>query len=83
MEQRPGRYEGDWLWKSLWIWSTYSDLSRVWKYFFYFEAHSFYLLVGLIVVLGIAFLVSYAISYRFTKPVTRMIQSIQAFGKPI
>ena len=26
----------------LWIWSTYSDLSRVWEYFFYFEAHSFY-----------------------------------------
>lgn len=41
----------------------------------------FIVLVGLIVVLGIAFLVSYAISYRFTKPVTRMIQSIQAFGK--
>jgi len=40
----------------------------------------FIVLVGLIVVLG--FLVSYAISYRFTKPVTRMIQSIQAFGKP-
>ena len=39
-------------------------------------------LVGFVVVLGIAFLVSYAISYRFTKPVTRMIQSIQAFGKP-
>lgn len=42
----------------------------------------FIVLVGLIVALGIAFLVSYAISYRFTKPVTRMIQSIQAFGKP-
>ena len=42
----------------------------------------FIVLAGLIVVLGIAFLVSYAISYRFTKPVTRMIQSIQAFGKP-
>lgn len=42
----------------------------------------FIVLVGLIVVLGIVFLVSYAISYRFTKPVTRMIQSIQAFGKP-
>lgn len=42
----------------------------------------FVVLVGLIVVLGIAFLVAYAISYRFTKPVTRMIQSIQAFGKP-
>ena len=42
----------------------------------------FTVLVGLIVVLGIAFLVAYAISYRFTKPVTRMIQSIQAFGKP-
>lgn len=42
----------------------------------------FIVLVGLIVVLGIAFLVSYAISYRFTKPVTRMIQGIQAFGKP-
>ena len=42
----------------------------------------FIVLVGLIVVLGFAFLVAYAISYRFTKPVTRMIQSIQAFGKP-
>lgn len=42
----------------------------------------FIVLAGLVVVLGIAFLVSYAISYRFTKPVTRMIQSIQAFGKP-
>ena len=42
----------------------------------------FIVIVGLIVVLGIAFLVAYAISYRFTKPVTRMIQSIQAFGKP-
>ena len=42
----------------------------------------FIVLVGLIEVLGIAFLVAYAISYRFTKPVTRMIQSIQAFGKP-
>lgn len=42
----------------------------------------FIVFVGLIVVLGIAFLVAYAISYRFTKPVTRMIQSIQAFGKP-
>ena len=42
----------------------------------------FIVLVGFIVVLGIAFLVAYAISYRFTKPVTRMIQSIQAFGKP-
>ena len=39
-------------------------------------------LVGLIVVTAIAFLVSYVTSYRFTKPVTRMIQSIQAFGKP-
>lgn len=42
----------------------------------------FIVLVGFVVVLGIAFLVSYAISYSFTKPVTRMIQSIQAFGKP-
>ncbi|WP_195478485.1 histidine kinase [Ruminococcus sp. D55t1_190419_H1] len=42
----------------------------------------FIVLVGFVVVLGIAFLISYAISYRFTKPVTRMIQSIQAFGKP-
>ena len=42
----------------------------------------FIVLVGFVVVLGIAFLVSYAISYRFTKPVTRMIQSLQAFGKP-
>ena len=42
----------------------------------------FIVLAGLVVVLGIAFLVSYATSYRFTKPITRMIQSIQAFGKP-
>ncbi len=42
----------------------------------------FIVLAGLLVVLGIAFLVSYATSYRFTKPITRMIQSIQAFGKP-
>ena len=42
----------------------------------------FIVLVGFVVVLGIAFLVSYAISYRFTKPVTRMIHSIQALGKP-
>ena len=42
----------------------------------------FIVLAGLIVVLGITFLVSYATSYRFTKPITRMIQSIQAFGKP-
>ena len=43
----------------------------------------FIVLVGLVVVLGIAFTwFTYAISYRFTKPVTRMIQSIQAFGKP-
>ena len=41
----------------------------------------FIVLAGLLVVLGIAFLVSYATSYRFTKPITRMIQSIQAFGK--
>ncbi len=42
----------------------------------------FIVLAGLLVVLGIAFLVSYATSYRFTKPIIRMIQSIQAFGKP-
>ena len=29
-------YEGDWLWKSLWIWSTYSDLSRDMGIFFLF-----------------------------------------------
>ena len=50
--------------------------------FYILKPTIFIVLVGLIVVLGIAFLVAYAISYRFTKPVTRMIQSIQAFGKP-
>ena len=42
----------------------------------------FIVLAGFLVVLGIAFLVSYATSYRFTKPIIRMIQSIQTFGKP-
>lgn len=37
--------------------------------------------VGLIVVLIITVLVAFASSYRFTKPVTRMIESIRAFGK--
>ena len=61
---------------------TNSYRSWIWKYFFHFETHSLDFLVGLIVVIAIAFLVSYVTSYRFTKPVTRMIQSIQAFGKP-
>lgn len=38
-------------------------------------------LVGLIVVILVTFLSAYVISYRFTKPVTKMIQSIQAFGE--
>lgn len=38
-------------------------------------------LVGLIVVVLVTFLSAYVISYRFTRPVTRMIQSIQAFGE--
>lgn len=42
----------------------------------------FIMLVLLVVVLVIAFLVAYVTSYRFTKPVTQMIESIQAFGKP-
>lgn len=42
----------------------------------------FIMLVLFVVVLVIAFLVAYVTSYRFTKPVTQMIASIQAFGKP-
>ncbi len=37
--------------------------------------------IGLIIVLAITFVVAFSASYRFTKPVTRMIESIQAFGK--
>lgn len=38
-------------------------------------------LVGFIIVILVTFLSAYVISYRFTKPVTKMIQSIQAFGE--
>lgn len=37
--------------------------------------------VVLLVVLAITVFVAYTTSYRFTKPVTRMIESIRAFGK--
>ncbi len=37
--------------------------------------------VGLIVVLAVTVFVAYSTSNRFTKPVTRMIESIRAFGK--
>ncbi len=36
---------------------------------------------GLIVVLAVTAVVAFSTSYRFTKPVTRMIESISAFGK--
>lgn len=36
---------------------------------------------GLIVVLAVTVFVAFGTSYRFTKPVTRMIESIRAFGK--
>lgn len=38
-------------------------------------------LIGLGIVLALTFIVAYGVSYRFTKPVTKMISSIQAFGK--
>ncbi len=38
-------------------------------------------LIGLGIVLALTFIVAYEVSYRFTKPVTKMISSIQAFGK--
>ena len=38
-------------------------------------------LLGLVIVLILTFLVSYGISYRFTKPATRMIANIRAFGR--
>ena len=38
-------------------------------------------LIGLGIVLALTFMVAYGVSYRFTKPVTKMISSIQAFGK--
>lgn len=38
-------------------------------------------LIGLGIVLELTFIVAYGVSYRFTKPVTKMISSIQAFGK--
>jgi len=37
--------------------------------------------IGLGIVLVLTFIVAYGVSYRFTKPVTKMISSIQAFGK--
>ena len=37
--------------------------------------------VGLIIVLIVTVLVAFGLSYRFTRPVTRMIEKIQAFGK--
>ncbi|MDO4285192.1 MAG: histidine kinase [Eubacteriales bacterium] len=36
--------------------------------------------VGLLIVLAVTVTVAYGTSYRFTKPVTRMIESIRAFG---
>ena len=38
-------------------------------------------LIGLGIVLALTLIVAYGVSYRFTKPVTKMISSIQAFGK--
>lgn len=38
-------------------------------------------LIGLGIVLILTFMMAYGVSYRFTKPVTKMISSIQAFGK--
>ena len=38
-------------------------------------------LIGLGIVLALTFIVAYGVSYRFTKPVTKMISRIQAFGK--
>lgn len=37
--------------------------------------------IGLGIVLVLTFILAYGVSYRFTKPVTKMISSIQAFGK--
>ena len=37
--------------------------------------------IGLGIVLALTFIGAYGVSYRFTKPVTKMISSIQAFGK--
>lgn len=41
---------------------------------------SVYFLI-LVVVLILTFMLSYVVSYKFTKPITQMIESIQAFGK--
>lgn len=41
----------------------------------------FIFLAGLVIVLLFTFCVSYGLSYRFSKPVTRMISNIRAFGK--
>lgn len=37
--------------------------------------------IGLVIVLAVTVFVAFGMSYRFTKPVTRMIDSIRAFGK--
>lgn len=37
--------------------------------------------IGLVLVLAVAIFVAFGTSYRFTKPVTRMIESIRAFGR--
>ena len=65
--KRPGGCESDRLWKSLRIWSTHGDHSGYGNIFSILKPTLFIVLVGFVVVLGIAFLVSYAISYRFTK----------------
>lgn len=41
----------------------------------------FIFLAGLVIVILFTFCVSYGLSYRFSKPVTRMILNIRAFGK--
>lgn len=41
----------------------------------------FIFLAGLVIVILFTFCVSYGLSYRFSKPVTRMISNIRAFGK--
>lgn len=39
----------------------------------------YFLVLGLALIL--TFMLAYAVSYKFTKPITQMIESIQAFGK--
>lgn len=41
----------------------------------------FIFLAGLVIVILFTFCVSYGLSYRFSKPVTRMLSNIRAFGK--